>query len=133
MANDHYMTQPANILELVRQLLTSMEITDYEAAVPHMLVELFYRHVTDVLKEAQRSCEFRKKKEIDEEDLRFATTAMVRQSLVQAPPPEAMQQLAKRINSQPLPPVRDVPEVVLPSEETSLLEPNFQISTWARS
>jgi hypothetical protein len=125
------MAQPANILELMRHLLSSMDITDYEPAVPHMLVELFYRHVTDVLKEAQRSCEFRKKKDIDEEDLRFATVAVVHPSLLHTPPVETMQHLAKRINSQPLPPIPDVPEVVLPSEETSLLAPNFQIAPGA--
>jgi hypothetical protein len=127
------MAQPANILELMRQLLSSMDITDYEPAVPHMLVELFYRHVTDVLKEAQRSCEYRKKKDIDEEDLRFATQTVVQQSLLHPPALEAMQSFAKRVNSQALPPVPDVPEVVLPSEEVSLLEPNFQIASGHRA
>jgi hypothetical protein len=106
-----------------------MNITDYEPAVPHMLVELFYRHVTNVLKEAQKSCEFRKKKEIDNEDLRFAMQSVLQQSLLHTPPLDAMLTLAKRINSQPLPSIPDVPEVVLPSEETSLLNPNFQVTS----
>jgi hypothetical protein len=126
------MSQPANILDLMRQLLSSMDITDYEPAVPHMLVELFYRHVTDVLKEAQRSCEFRKSKEISEDDLRFATNAVVQQSLLHTPSLDVMQHLAKKINAQPLPPVPDVPEVVLPCEETSLLEPCFQFASAPR-
>jgi hypothetical protein len=94
-----------------------------------MLMEFFYRHVTDVLKEAQRSCEFRTKKDIDEEDLRFATASVVQQCLLHPPALESLQQFAKRINAQPLPTVPDVPEIVLPSEETTLLEPNFQIGS----
>ena len=48
--NNTKMSQPLNILEQMKQLLASMDINDYEPAVPHMLVELFYRHVTEVLK-----------------------------------------------------------------------------------
>jgi hypothetical protein len=126
------MAQQGNILDLMKQLLSSMDITDYEPAVPHMLVELFYRHVTEVLKEAQRCCEFRKAKEISEEDLRFATSTVVQQSLLHTPPLEMMQAIAKRINSQVLPTVPDFAEVVLPSEETSLLQPNFQFPSGGR-
>ena len=122
------MSQPANILEFMKQLLQSMEITDYEPAVPHMLVELFYRHVTDVLKEAQRSCEARRDKEINEDDLRLATQVVLQQSLLQTIPLESMQRIARKINEQPLPDIPDIPEVVLPNDETSLLQPNFQIS-----
>ena len=123
------MSQPANILEFMKQLLQSMDITDYEPAVPHMLVELFYRHVSDVLKEAQRSCEARKDKEINEDDLRFATQMVLHQSLIQTIPLEAMQEIAKRVNDQPMPNIPDVPEVVLPNDETSLLQPNFHIAS----
>jgi hypothetical protein len=121
------MAASANILDLMRQLLSSMDITDYEPAVPHMLVELFYRHVTDVLKEAQRSCEYRKSKEISEEDLKFATQEVLHQSLLHVPSQEAMQNIARKVNAQPLPPIPDVPEVILPSDEVSLLEANFQV------
>ena len=123
------MSQSANILEFMKQLLQSMDITDYEPAVPHMLVELFYRHVSDVLKEAQRSCEARKDKEINEDDLRFATQMVLHQSLIQTIPLEAMQEIAKRVNDQPMPNIPDVPEVVLPNDETSLLQPNFHIAS----
>ncbi|KAH0790458.1 transcription initiation factor TFIID subunit 9 [Histomonas meleagridis] len=122
------MSQPANILESMKQLLHQMEITDYEPAVPHMLVELFYRHVTDVLKEAQRSCEARRDKEINEDDLRLAIQVVLQQSLLQTIPLESMQKIARKINEQPLPDVPDIPEVVLPNDETSLLQPNFQVS-----
>jgi hypothetical protein len=127
------MAQSANILDLMRQLLSSMDITDYEPAVPHMLVELFYRHVTDVLKEAQRSCEYRKSKEISEEDLKFAIQEILHQSLLHLPSLESMQSLARKINSQPLPPIPDIPEVIFPSEEVSLLEPNYQMGIGSRS
>jgi hypothetical protein len=102
-----------------------MDINEYEPAVPHMLVELFYRHVTNVLKEAQRTCDFRKSKEIRDDDLRFATGTVIQPSLLHPPRLDAMQVLASRVNAQPLPPSPSAPEVVLPGEETSLLEPNF--------
>ena len=126
------MSQPANILELMKQLLSSMDINDYEPAVPHMLVELFYRHVSDVLKEAQRSCEFRKSKEIGEDDLKLASGVVLQQSNLHSQTLESMQNIAKKINQQPLPSIPDVPEVILPNDETSLLEPNFQIASQFR-
>jgi transcription initiation factor TFIID subunit 9B len=119
---------PANIIDVMRQLLSSIDINDYEPAVPHMLVELFYRHVANVLKEAQRACEFRKSKEISDDDLRFATGTVIRPSLLHPPRLDAMRALASRVNSQPLPPTPLVAEVVLPGEETSLLEPNFHFA-----
>lgn len=122
------MSQPANILELMRQLLVSMDITDYEPAVPHMLVELFYRHVSDVLEESRRTCELRKSKEIGEEDLNVA----IKHSMRRPATPEHLQMIAKKINSQPLPPIPDIPEIVLPSEENSLMQPNFQLSQGSR-
>ena len=120
------MSQPANILELMKQLLASMEITNYEPAVPHMLVELFYRHVTEVLKEAQKSCEHRKALEIGEDDLKAATSLVLKQSMKHTSTLERMQAMAKQINQQPLPAIPDCPELVFPAEENSLMEPNFQ-------
>lgn len=130
------MSQPANILDLMKQLLQSMDIVDYEPAVPHMLVELFYRHVTEVLKEAQRSCDFKKSKEtslISEDDLRIATSIVLQQSSLHTQPLETMQGIAKKINEQALPSIPDIPEVILPNEETSLLQPNFQIGSQNRT
>lgn len=125
--------QPANILDLMKQLLDSLGITEYEPAVPHMLVELFYRHVTEVLKQAQSSCEHKKSKEIVEEDLRIAANIVYGQSSYQLPSLESLQSFASKINGQPLPSIPDVPEVILPDKETSLLEPNFQLGTQNRS
>ena len=129
----HSQAPPANILELMRQLLTSMDITDYEPAVPHMLVELFYRHVTDVLKESQELCNARKSKEIDEEDLKRAINYVLKRSMRHSSSPDELQRVARTINDQPLPPVPDVPEMVLPCEETSLMEANFQLAQAPRT
>ena len=130
--NNTKMSQPLNILEQMKQLLASMDINDYEPAVPHMLVELFYRHVTEVLREAQRSCDYKKSKEtslIGEDDLRFAINIVLQQSSLHTQPLEQMQNIAKKINEQPLPSIPDIPEFILPNEETSLLEPNDQIGS----
>ena len=122
------MSQPANILELMKQLLAYMDITDYEPAVPHMLVELFYRHVTDVLKEARNSSQKRGKgSEIDEEDLKLGIKMIVSQSRLQQPSISMMQKTADPINMQKMPPIPDTPEIVLPPEEVTLLNDNFQV------
>lgn len=122
------MSQPANILELMKQLLAYMDITDYEPAVPHMLVELFYRHVTDVLKEARNSSQKRGKgSEIDEEDLKFGIKMIVSQSRLQQPSISMMQKMADPINMQKMPPIPDTPEIVLPPEESTLLNDNYQV------
>ena len=120
--------QPANILDLMKQLLTHMGITDYEPAVPHMLVELFYRHVTDVLQAARGSSQRKGKgSDIDEEDLKFAIQMVVGQANLSSPNIAMMQKNAEKINSQKMPPIPDVPEVVLPPEEISLLSENYQV------
>ncbi|EAY06466.1 hypothetical protein TVAG_149520 [Trichomonas vaginalis G3] len=120
--------QPANILELMKQLLASMDINDYDPAVPHMLVELFYRHVGDVLKQARISSQKRGKgSEIDEDDLKRGISMTLSQSLYQQPSLATLQSNAAKINSQKMPPIPDVPEVVLPPEGVSLLNENYQV------
>ena len=120
--------QPTNILELMKQLLAHMGITDYEPAVPHMLVELFYRHVTDVLKVARSSSQRKGKgSEVDEDDLKFAIQLMLDQSRQSNPNISMMQKNAEKINSQKMPSIPDVQEVVKPPEEISLLADNYQV------
>lgn len=126
--------QPANILELMKSLLTSMDITDYEPAVPHMLVELFYRHVSDVLKKAKELAISRNRPtEIDEEDIKLAIMMIVEQSIKQQTHLDAMQRIADNVNKNKMPPIPDVPEIILPPEETTLLEPNWQVGPQNRA
>jgi len=122
------MSQASNIYEYMKQLLAQMDITEYEPAVPHMLVELFYRHVSEILTEA-KECSIHKAKsgEIEEEDLKFATSIVIRQNMAQNSSIQSLSKIAAKINSIPLPPIPDIPELVLPPEEISLLEANYQI------
>lgn len=120
------MSQPDNILKLMEQLLNIMDVTEYEPAVPHMLVELFYRNVIDVLKTAQDHLSLRQSQEISEEDITYALHKLTK-SLLQTPQPKAIQELAQQINGQPLPPIPDIPEITIPGESTSLIESQTQV------
>ena len=126
-------SQAANILELMKNLLNSMDITEYEPAVPHMLVELFQRNVTDVLKKAQKQAGHRKDTDINEDDLRLALESVFNKSMLQMTRPEAMSKLAAKVNNQPLPPIPDLPEITLPDEYVSMVDTQSQVGSISHS
>ena len=126
-------SQAANILELMKNLLNSMDITEYEPAVPHMIVELFQRNVTDVLKKAQKQAGHRKDTDINEDDLRLALESVFNKSMLQMTRPEAMSKLAAKVNNQPLPPIPDLPEITLPDEYVSMVDTQSQVGSISHS
>lgn len=76
--------------KIVKSLLKSMGVEDYEPRVIHQFLELWYRYVVDVLTDAQVYSEHAGKAAIDCDDLKLAIQSKVNFSFSQPPPREVI-------------------------------------------
>ena len=76
--------------KIVKSLLKSMGVEDYEAGVIHKFLELWYRYVVDVLADAQVYSEHAGKSAIDCDDVKLAIQSKVNFSFSQPPPREVI-------------------------------------------
>ena len=74
--------------KIVKSLLKSMGVEDYEPRVIHQFLELWYRYVVDVLTDAQVYSEHAGKSAIDCDDVKLAIQSKVNFSFSQPPPRE---------------------------------------------
>ncbi|KAL3326515.1 hypothetical protein AABB24_037270 [Solanum stoloniferum] len=74
--------------KIVKTLLKSMGVDDYEPRVVHQFLELWYRYVVDVLTDAQVYSEHVGKASIDSNDIKLAIQSKVNFSFSQPPPHE---------------------------------------------
>ena len=76
--------------KIVKSLLKSMGVEDYEPRVIHQFLELWYRYVVDVLTDAQVYSEHAGKQTIDCDDVKLAIQSKVNSSFSQPPPREVI-------------------------------------------
>lgn len=76
--------------KIVKELLRSMNIDDYEPQVVHQLLELWYRYAADVLTDAQMYSEHAEKSVIDSDDVKLAIQSKVNFNFSQPPPREVI-------------------------------------------
>ncbi|KAK6911858.1 Transcription initiation factor TAFII31 [Dillenia turbinata] len=107
--------------KIVKSLLKSMSIEEYEPRVVHQFLELWYQYVVDVLTDAQLYSEHAGKTTIDCDDIKLATESKVNFSFSQPPPREKQEQdsTAKSMAGQGIP---------LPPEKDTLISPNYQLA-----
>lgn len=74
--------------KIVKSLLKSMGVEEYEPRVVHQFLELWYRYVVDVLTDAQVFSEHSGKSVIDSDDVKLAIQSKVNFSFSQPPPRE---------------------------------------------
>lgn len=74
--------------KIVKTLLKSMGVDEYEPRVVHQFLELWYRYVVDVLTDAQVYSEHAGKAAIDCDDVKLAIQSKVNFSFSQPPPRE---------------------------------------------
>lgn len=75
---------------IVKSLLKSMGVEEYEPRVIHKFLELWYRYVVDVLTDAQVYSEHAGKSAIDCDDVKLAIQSKVNFSFSQPPPREVI-------------------------------------------
>lgn len=76
--------------KIVKTLLKSMGVEDYEPRVVHQFLELWYRYVVDVLSDAQLYSEHAGKNSIDSDDVKLAIQSKINFSFSQPPPREVI-------------------------------------------
>ncbi|KAJ8423418.1 hypothetical protein Cgig2_032668 [Carnegiea gigantea] len=143
--------------KIVKSLLKSMGVEEYEPRVVHQFLELWYRYVVDVLTDAQVYSEHAGKSTIDSDDIKLAIQSKVNFSFSQPPPREVfvstfatgensvhallsyslhnnipggtlvLLELARNRNKTPLPKSVGGPGIPLPPEEDTLISPNYQL------
>ncbi|KAG5582294.1 hypothetical protein H5410_052921 [Solanum commersonii] len=112
--------------KIVKTLLKSMGVDDYEPRVVHQFLELWYRYVVDVLTDAQVYSEHAGKASIDSDDIKLA----ISQKLISAShnPRRVLLELARNRNKIPLPKSIAGSGVPLPPEQDTLINPNYQLA-----
>ncbi|XP_022715272.1 transcription initiation factor TFIID subunit 9-like [Durio zibethinus] len=114
--------------KIVKSLLKSMGVEDYEPRVIHQFLELWYRYVVDVLTDAQVYSEHAGKQTIDCDDVKLAIQSKVNFSFSQPPPREVLLELARNRNKVPLPKAIPGPGIPLPPEQDTLISTNYQFA-----
>lgn len=112
--------------KIVKSLLKSMGVEEYEPRVVHQFLELWYRYVVDVLTDAQVFSEHSGKSVIDSDDVKLAIQSKVNFSFSQPPPREVLLELARNRNKNPLPKSIAAHGIPLPPERHTLISPNYQ-------
>ncbi|GLT69352.1 hypothetical protein SLA2020_415100 [Shorea laevis] len=84
--------------KIVKSLLKSMGVEDYEPRVIHQFLELWYRYVVDILTDSQVYSEHAGKPAIDCDDVKLAIQSKVNLSFSQPPPREVLLELARNRN-----------------------------------
>ncbi|KAM7254407.1 hypothetical protein ACFE04_003787 [Oxalis oulophora] len=113
--------------KIVKSLLKSMGVDDYEPRVIHQFLELWYRYVVDVLTDAQVYSEHAGKPTIECDDIKLAIQSKVNFSFSQPPPREVLLELAHIRNKVPLP-KSIAAGIPLPPEQDTLICPNYQLA-----
>ncbi|KAL3146983.1 hypothetical protein ABBQ38_014951 [Trebouxia sp. C0009 RCD-2024] len=113
---------------VVKQVLESMGIKEYEPRVVHQLLDFMYRNVAEVLQvaEAFSNRAGSAKKEVGMEDVMLAIQAKATTSFVAPPAQDALQAMADRRNKIALPALATKYGFRLPPPEDCLIAPNFQ-------
>jgi transcription initiation factor TFIID subunit 9B len=114
--------------KIVKTILKSMGVQQYEPRVVHQFLELCHRYVVDVLSDAQLYSEHASKPTIDTDDLKLAIQSKVNFSFSQPPPREILLELARNRNRLPLPMSIGGPGMALPPEQDTLIHPNYQLA-----
>lgn len=114
--------------KIVKELLKSMNVEDYEPRVVNQFLELWYRYVADVLADAQVYSEHAGKSMVDSDDIKLAIQSKVNFSFSQPPPREVLLELAKTRNKIPLPKSVPGPGIPLPPDQDTLISPNYQLA-----
>ncbi|KAL3616691.1 Transcription initiation factor TFIID subunit 9 [Castilleja foliolosa] len=113
---------------VIKELLKSMSVEDYEPRVVNQFLELLYRYVADVLTDAHVYSEHASKSTVDSDDVKLAIQSKVNFSFSQPPPREVLLELARSRNKVPLPKSIAGAGIPLPPEQDTLISPNYQLA-----
>lgn len=113
--------------QVIMSIMKEVGIADYEPRVVNQLLEFTYRYVTSVLDDARVFANHAKKKTIDLEDVRIAVQMQLDKSFTVAPPREALLEIARVKNGNPLPLIKPHCGLRLPPDRYCLSACNYRL------
>lgn len=113
--------------QVIISILRDIGLEDFEPRVINQLLEFTYRYVTTILEDAKVYANHSKKKGIDLEDVKLASTMLLDKQFTGPPPREVLFEVAKQKNSQPLPTIKPHSGIRLPPDRHCLLAANFKL------
>lgn len=117
-----------NDARTIEAILKSMGVDEFDPRVTHQLLELLYRHVSNILLEARQYSEHADKQTIDADDVRLAINSRSVSAFTQPPSRQVIAQLANERNAIPLPVVQDRQGIQLPQTNLQLARRNYVLS-----
>eukprot|EP00208_Stichococcus_sp_RCC1054_P005834 CAMPEP_0206142776 /NCGR_PEP_ID=MMETSP1473-20131121/18155_1 /ASSEMBLY_ACC=CAM_ASM_001109 /TAXON_ID=1461547 /ORGANISM="Stichococcus sp, Strain RCC1054" /LENGTH=186 /DNA_ID=CAMNT_0053537903 /DNA_START=255 /DNA_END=815 /DNA_ORIENTATION=+ len=114
---------------MIRQLLDSMGVQEYEPRVVHQLLDFMYGYVAGILQDAQAYSERGGQAlgQVDVEDVMVAIQSRAPFSFVQPPSHDALAAMASKRNAKPLPQPGKLHGLSLPPEEHRLWAPVWDL------
>ncbi|KAG5682462.1 hypothetical protein PVAND_011813 [Polypedilum vanderplanki] len=113
--------------QVIISILRDLGLESFEPRVINQLLEFTYRYVTTILEDAKVYANHSKKKGIDLEDVKLASTMLLDKSFTGPPPREVLFEVAKQKNTQPLPTIKPHSGIRLPPDRHCLLAANFKL------
>ena len=108
------------------KLIRNIGIEKYDAAIIEQLLDVIYRHVSEVLEDAVSYQEHAGRTELEVDDVRLAIQTKQASSFSDPPPLSFLVEMADAKNSQPIL-LPDRPCVLVPPREYCLTEVNYQL------
>uniref|UniRef100_A0A7S0YNJ5 Transcription initiation factor TFIID subunit 9 n=1 Tax=Polytomella parva TaxID=51329 RepID=A0A7S0YNJ5_9CHLO len=118
---------PADVTNM-KKLLSSMGVEDYEPRVLNLLMDFYYKYVSDTLLDAATFGEQlgQPPRTVDINSAVLALQSKASFRFVYPPPQEAVQELAQEVNKIPLPKAEAKHGLSIPPESKALLAQNYQ-------
>lgn len=117
-----------NDAKTIEAILKSMGVDQFDPRVTQQLLELLYRHVTNVLFDARQFSEHADKQLIDADDIKMALQSKNSSTFAQPISREVMAKIAVERNSIPLPSISDRQGIQLPNSILQLTQHNYRVA-----
>ncbi|XP_039298267.1 transcription initiation factor TFIID subunit 9 [Nilaparvata lugens] len=128
-AMDNNKAMPSSQRAII-SILEEMGITEYDPRVTNQLLEFVHRYVTSVLDDARVYANHAKKKNIDLEDVKLATTLQQDRIFTSPPSRDVLLELAREKNRTPLPTFDELKNGIrLPHDRYCLNSCNYRVKS----
>jgi transcription initiation factor TFIID subunit 9B len=112
---------------ILDEILRQMGVSEYNPRVIAQLLEFMHRNVLEVLQDSLDYRDHSGRKDLDIEDVKVAINTRDAMNLVDPPPREVLQGIARQCNAQPLPMIVERFGVRIPEEKFCLTNANYVV------
>ncbi|KAJ6243438.1 taf9 RNA polymerase ii [Anaeramoeba flamelloides] len=124
------MSSVPNDTRAIKDILSSMDVQDYDPQVVLQLWEFVHNYASEVLDRASSYAKHANRSEnINEQDIKLAIKNHVEMNFQKIPPNPFLFKLAQERNSLPLRIPRGKYGIILPEDDNTTIKPNYSIIT----